>query len=225
MAGVGLVQLGRRLALVLISGARRGDKTALAAVGRCTVHEVAEKIDVEQAQLVHNDNLRRPHDARPDLACRDDFAAPARVRRACEGWTLGLVGFPDRFVPARAAPGEDAGCKGAFKLVVGLEDQDGSPRSHMPEASGDQRGGLAGLDATADRDLFEVLVVEGVEHVSPRRRGDAERAPGAGSVRDHEIAESPTAKGALAHTARGHKRGATRHASFARLAIAAVASS
>ena len=59
----------------------------------------------------------------------------------------------------------------------------------MPQASGDQRSGLAGLHRSPDRDLFEGIVIHGVEHFAPRRRGDAERSPGAGSVRDDDVAE------------------------------------
>ena len=92
----------------------------------------------------------------------------------------------------------------------------------MAQARSDQRGGLAALHAAAEHDLLKRGIVHGVDHFGPRRRGDAERSPGAGSVRDHDVAEHPAAKSA--YTASGHRRGTTRHASFARLAIAAVAS-
>ena len=178
---------------------------------------------MKQAQLIHNDNLRRPHDARAALACGDNFNAAAGVRSACEGWPLRREGLPDSVVFAEAAPGEHAGCKGAFELIVRLEDQHRPTGGHMAQGGGDQRGGLAALHAAAEHDLLKRGIVHGVDHFAPRRRGDAERSPGAGSVRDHDVAERPAPE--CAYTARGHRRGTTRQASFARLAIAAVASS
>ena len=178
---------------------------------------------MEQSQFVHDHDLGSPHDTSAAFACGDHFKTASRFRCSGEGWPLRLVGFADNLVLAHSSPGEDAGRQGTFQLVIRFVDQHRPACGHMAQGSCNQRGGFSRLHRSANGDLLKRRIVHRVQHFGPRGRGDAERPPGAGSVRDHDVAERPAPE--CAYTARGHRRGTTRQASFARLAIAAVASS
>ena len=111
----------------------------LTAVARHAVDQVAEEIDVEQPQFVHDDDLSRPHDTSAALACADDLKTTSCISCSGEGWPLRLVGFADHLVLAQSSPGEDTGRECTFQFIVWFEDQYRPASGHMAQASSYQR--------------------------------------------------------------------------------------
>ena len=124
---------------------------------------------MEEPELIDYHDRCRAHDARAALACGDDFKTASRFRGAGEGRPLRLEGLADHLILAETPPGEHAGGERTLEFVVRLEDQHRPASGHMPEANSYQRRRFSRLHRSADRDLFEGVVVHRVQHVAPGR--------------------------------------------------------